>query len=70
MADPTAVPFVFPDVAGRKVLVLGLRGGCDIITAGDQLAHAEDGRVVVPRGRRPAVPRPWLTTGFVFAPEG
>jgi len=28
-----SVPFVFPDVAGRKVLVLGLGGGCDIITA-------------------------------------
>src|SRR5262249_428429 len=33
MADLGAVPFVFPDVAGQKVLVLGLGGGCDIITA-------------------------------------
>jgi hypothetical protein len=27
------VPFVFPDLAGQKVLVLGLGGGCDILTA-------------------------------------
>lgn len=28
-----AVTFAFPDVAGKNVLVLGLGGGCDIITA-------------------------------------
>jgi hypothetical protein len=28
-----AIPFVFPDVANHDVLVLGLGGGCDIITA-------------------------------------
>jgi hypothetical protein len=33
MTDPSAVPFVFPDISGRKVLILGLGGGCDIITA-------------------------------------
>jgi hypothetical protein len=33
VTDLESVPFVFPDVAGRKVLVLGLGGGCDIITA-------------------------------------
>ena len=33
MADPDAAPCVFPDVTGRKVLFLGLGGGCDIITA-------------------------------------
>jgi hypothetical protein len=33
MADLSAAPFVFPDIAGRKVLILGLGGGCDIITA-------------------------------------
>src|SRR5262249_9504185 len=27
------VPFVFPDLAGKKVLFLGLGGGCDVITA-------------------------------------
>jgi hypothetical protein len=31
--DSTTIPFVFPEVAGRKVLVLGLGGGCDILTA-------------------------------------
>jgi hypothetical protein len=31
--DFLAAPFVFPDVAGRRVLVLGLGGGCDVITA-------------------------------------
>jgi hypothetical protein len=33
MTDFEAIPFVFPDITGRKVLVLGLGGGCDIITA-------------------------------------
>ena len=33
MAELTAVPFAFPDVAGRKVLLLGLGGGSDAITA-------------------------------------
>lgn len=28
-----AVPFTFPAVAGRSVFVLGLGGGCDVITA-------------------------------------
>jgi hypothetical protein len=28
-----ATPFTFPEVAGRNVFVLGLGGGCDIITA-------------------------------------
>ncbi|VTU02831.1 Uncharacterized protein OS=Emiliania huxleyi CCMP1516 GN=EMIHUDRAFT_199930 PE=4 SV=1: DUF1152 [Gemmataceae bacterium] len=27
------MPFTFPDVAGRHVFVLGLGGGCDVITA-------------------------------------
>jgi hypothetical protein len=30
---PDAVSFAFPSVAGQKVFVLGLGGGCDIITA-------------------------------------
>jgi hypothetical protein len=33
MNDLLQQPFTFPDVAGRKVLVLGLGGGCDIILA-------------------------------------
>jgi hypothetical protein len=33
MIEPAGVSFVFPDVFGRKVLVLGLGGGCDAITA-------------------------------------
>ena len=33
MEDLKATSFTFPDIAGRKVLVLGLGGGCDIITA-------------------------------------
>jgi hypothetical protein len=33
MHDFTTTAFYFPDVAGQKVLVLGLGGGCDIITA-------------------------------------
>ncbi len=33
MADPKEVPFVFPDVAGQKILIQGLGGGCDVITA-------------------------------------
>lgn len=33
MVDSAAIPFHFPDVAGRKALVLGLGGGCDVITA-------------------------------------
>jgi hypothetical protein len=33
MADFTATPFVFPGVADQRVLVLGLGGGCDVITA-------------------------------------
>src|SRR5262249_44820606 len=37
--------------------------------AEDQLDHTSNGRVVVPRGRKPAVPRNWLTTGFVFVPS-
>lgn len=28
-----AVPFTFPEVAGRSVFALGLGGGCDVITA-------------------------------------
>jgi hypothetical protein len=28
-----SVPFTFPDVTGRHVFVLGLGGGCDVITA-------------------------------------
>jgi hypothetical protein len=39
-----------------------------IIVAGaeDRLERDEAGRCVVPRGLRPAVPREWLTHGFVF----
>jgi hypothetical protein len=33
MDDLTSVPFAFPDVRGQKILVLGLGGGCDVITA-------------------------------------
>jgi hypothetical protein len=33
MVDLKAVSFCFPDLAGHKALVLGLGGGCDIITA-------------------------------------
>jgi hypothetical protein len=33
MTEFEATPFVFPEIAGRKVLVLGLGGGCDIVTA-------------------------------------
>jgi hypothetical protein len=33
MPDLHAVPFAFPDVAGRRILFLGLGGGCDAITA-------------------------------------
>jgi hypothetical protein len=33
MMELAGVSFVFPDVFGRKVLVLGLGGGCDAITA-------------------------------------
>jgi hypothetical protein len=36
----------------------------------DQLVHGRDGKVIVPRGRKPAVPRAWLLTGFVFTPAG
>jgi len=35
----------------------------------DRLTHLKGGRVEVPRGRKPAVPRSWLTTGFVFGEE-
>jgi hypothetical protein len=38
-----------------------------LAAAEGRLAHTGDGRVVVPRGRKPAVPASWLTTGFVFA---
>jgi hypothetical protein len=42
-----------------------------ILAAADgALAEGQNGRVVVPRGRRPAVPRGWLTRGFVLGPEG
>jgi hypothetical protein len=33
VTDPSAIPFAFPDVAGRRLLLLGLGGGCDAITA-------------------------------------
>lgn len=33
MSEPGAIPFVFPDVVGRSVLLLGLGGGCDVVTA-------------------------------------
>jgi hypothetical protein len=39
-----------------------------LAAAEDQLPVNRTGRVSVPRGRKPAVPRSWLTTGFVFAP--
>lgn len=32
-----------------------------------ELARTDDGRLIVPRGRKPKVPAEWLTTGFVFA---
>jgi hypothetical protein len=35
----------------------------------ERLEKRGDGRVVVPRGRHPVVPRGWLTRGFVFGPE-
>src|SRR5262249_41989606 len=40
-----------------------------LAAAEDRLVHAKEGRVVVPRGRQPAVPRSWLTTGFVLGPR-
>ena len=43
MHDPSSVPFVFPDFTGRKLLVLGLGGGCDVITA-FALARLLEGR--------------------------
>jgi hypothetical protein len=41
-----------------------------ILSAADGLLQqTEDGRVVVPRGIRPAVPRIWLSHAFVFGQE-
>jgi hypothetical protein len=41
-----------------------------LAAAEDRLAQGRDGKVIVPRGRKPAVPRDWLLTGFVFSPTG
>jgi hypothetical protein len=47
--DFLATPFVFPDVAGQRVLVLGLGGGCDVITAFavSRLLDSEQARAVI-----------------------
>ena len=34
------------------------------------LRPGPDGGLVVPRGMRPEIPRSWLTTAFVFRPDG
>jgi Protein of unknown function (DUF1152) len=39
-----------------------------LAAAEGRLARTDAGRVVVPRGRKPAVPASWLTTAFVFTP--
>jgi hypothetical protein len=31
--DPLATSFIFPDLTGKRVLIVGVGGGCDIITA-------------------------------------
>ena len=38
-----------------------------LAAAEHRLAIDPDGRVTVPRGRQPRVPKSWLTTAFVFA---
>jgi hypothetical protein len=39
-----------------------------LAAAEDRLLHHPSGRVIVPRGRKPAVPQSWLLHGFVFTP--
>lgn len=61
---------VFPILRGFSEALSPTRTPRIILAAADgELADAGDERVVVPRGRKPAVPRTWLTTGFVFASE-
>jgi hypothetical protein len=40
-----------------------------LAAADDKLEKATGGQVIVPRGRRPAVPREWLLHAFVFGDE-